>query len=61
MESIVTGMVLAAAKRMGIDPESVIVKNAVETAVLAVRDGRELDLSAELGCSVLVQAMQPAA
>lgn len=61
MESAVTGMVLASAKRMGIPADSVIVAEAVETAVLAVREGRDLDLSYELGASVLVRAMQPAA
>jgi hypothetical protein len=61
MEITVTGMVLAAAKRMGLSPDSDLVRYGIETAVLAVRDGRELELSAELGVSALVQAMQPAA
>jgi hypothetical protein len=61
MEAIVMGIVLKSAKRIGIARDSEVALKAVETGVLAIRDGRSVEVAVELGEAVLVRYMQPAA
>lgn len=61
MEAIVMGIVLKTAKRLGFAKDSEAALEAVETAVLAVRDGRSVELAVELGESVLGRSFTPAA
>lgn len=58
MEAIATGLVLKTAKRMGFSRDSEATLRAIEVAVLAVRDGRSVELAVELGESELARSMQ---
>ena len=61
MEAIVMGIVLKTAKRLGIPRDAEAALKAVETGVLAIRDGRTVEVAVELGEAVLVRSMQSAA
>jgi hypothetical protein len=54
-------MVLASAKVLGLDSDSGIVSEAVETVRVAFTEGYDPDLCASLGRSVLLRATQPEA
>ncbi len=61
MEAIAMSIVLKTAKRLGFTRDSEVAQKAAEIAVLAVQDGRSVELAVELGEAELARSMEHAA
>lgn len=56
----VFAMICNSAKNLGIPLGSALVNEAIETARLAIYEGRDAETAASLGRSILIRATQPA-